>query len=138
MKSSFALLPIASMMATGATMLPALAPIAVAKEQVDPGKRLFLQCRACHTLAPGEPHKVGPNLGKILGAKAAQKPGYKYSKALSQSGLVWDYKTMDHWIENPSAVLVGHKMVYFGMKDPAQRRMLIRYLSRETKSGDPK
>ena len=29
---------------------------------VQRGKKLFIQCRACHSLKEHEPHKVGPNL----------------------------------------------------------------------------
>ena len=35
------------------------------------GRKLYLQCRACHSLKENEPHKIGPNLFKIIGSKQA-------------------------------------------------------------------
>lgn len=99
------------------------------------GAREWLQCRACHTLKDGEPHKLGPNLAGIMGARAGTRSGYDYSNALSRSQLVWNRANMDRWIENPNAVLRGHKMVYVGMRDPAKRRALINYITSETRRG---
>jgi cytochrome c len=99
----------------------------------DLGKRAFLQCRACHNLKAGEPHKVGPNLHGFMGTKAGELGGFNFSDALKKSGLVWDDKTLDRWIENPSALVKGHKMAYIGMRDPKQRAALIEFLKRETK-----
>ena len=87
------------------------------------GDRLWFQCRACHTLKEGEPHKLGPNLHGFI----------KYSKALSNSGLVWNEPTLDRWIEKPNDVLKGHRMSYVGMKDGGKRALLIKYMKKETR-----
>ena len=40
------------------------------------GQRQFLQCRACHTLKAGEPHRTGPKLNCMFWAKSGTRPGY--------------------------------------------------------------
>ncbi len=92
------------------------------------GPRLYLQCQSCHSLAAGAPHKVGPNLNGVIGAKAASRPGYAYSPALTASGLVWDDATLDRWLAKPSAVVAGSKMLYPGMPSAPDRQALIAYL----------
>ena len=100
----------------------------------DPGQRLWLQCRACHSLKAGEPDKAGPNLNKLFGAKAASlRPTYAYSPALKASGLVWNEATLDAWLRQPAGLVRGNRMAYAGMTDPAQRKVLIAWLKRETK-----
>ena len=110
----------------------AAAPVTAAPAP-DPGQRLFLQCQACHSLARGAPHKVGPNLYGTIGAPAASRPGYAYSAALKNSGIRWDDATLDRWLERPSAVVRGNKMIYNGMARPEQRRALIGYLKKASR-----
>lgn len=97
------------------------------------GKVLFLQCRACHTLKQGEPHRVGPNLHGLFDKKAAFADGFAYSDVLKAAQLVWTTETLDHWLEKPAHLVPGNKMAYAGMKAKADRDILIRYLKEETK-----
>jgi len=92
------------------------------------GKRLFLQCQACHSLKKDEPHKLGPNLAGVAGAKAASREGYVYSPALAKSGLTWDDATLDRWLERPSALVPGNKMVFAGLPRADDRRAVVAYL----------
>jgi len=96
------------------------------------GKRLFLQCRACHSLERKEPHKIGPNLYNFFGRKAGSQKKYKYSSQLTESGIMWDYENLDQWLENPQALIPENKMVYVGMRNPQDREDLIAYLLKET------
>jgi cytochrome c len=93
------------------------------------GAKLFLQCRACHTVAPGAAHTVGPNLAGVMGAKAATRPGYNYSPALKKANLTWDKATMDAWLTRPAKLVPGNKMAFAGMSNPQQRADMIAYLS---------
>jgi len=93
------------------------------------GETAWIQCRACHSLEAGAPHKLGPNLAGIIGQPAASRAGFSYSPALRAAGLVWDRATLDRWIEKPSAVLKGHRMVFMGMPDPARRAALIDHIA---------
>jgi len=96
------------------------------------GKVLFLQCRACHSLEAGGANKVGPNLHGFLGRKAGLAPGFSYSDAVAQSGIVWSAEALDHWLERPSDFLPGNRMVFVGIRKPEDRANLIAYLQRET------
>jgi cytochrome c len=97
------------------------------------GKRLFLQCQACHSVAAGQPHKVGPNLHGTMGAKAASRPGYVYSAALRNSKITWTDAAMDAWLAKPAATVPGNKMVYTGLAKAEDRAALIAYLKRATR-----
>jgi cytochrome c len=100
----------------------------------DPDQRLWLQCRACHTLKAGEPDKTGPNLHRLFGAKAATlRPSYAYSSALKASAIVWNEQTLDAWLRQPAALVRGNRMAYAGLADPAQRKSLIVWLKHETR-----
>ncbi len=96
------------------------------------GKVLFLQCRACHSLEAGGANKVGPNLHGFLGRKAGLAPGFSYSDAVTQSGIVWSAEALDHWLERPSEFLPGNRMVFVGIRKPEDRANLIAFLKRET------
>ncbi len=93
------------------------------------GGRLFLQCRACHTVGPAENSGVGPNLNGVVGAKAASRAGYSYSPAMAKSGLVWTPATLDTFLTKPSALVPGTKMPFAGVASPKSREDLIAYLA---------
>jgi len=92
------------------------------------GKRLFLQCQACHVLAGDAEGTVGPSLGAVVGRKAAALGDYDYSAALLASGLVWNEATLDRWLEHPNALVPGTKMIFAGVASAADRAALIAYL----------
>lgn len=98
------------------------------------GKFQFIKCRACHTLAPGERHMVGPNLGNLFGGQAGTKEGFGYSDAMRTSGLMWTTQTLDSFIERPQAVVDGTAMIFAGIKGHQQRADLIAYLKENTQA----
>ncbi len=95
-------------------------------------------CRECHS-ALKDDNRLGPTLYGVVGRKAATQPGYNYSPALRDSGLVWTEKVLDQWIENPGAVAAGNNMQppYPGVADPAIRAKIIAFLKSDTVSGTP-
>ncbi len=97
------------------------------------GRLLYLQCRACHGVAAGEPHKVGPNLHGVLGSKAASRAGFAYSDALEGADLTWDPATLDRWLVKPSAVVPGNTMAFAGIPKPEDRAAIIAYLTLATR-----
>ena len=128
-------MPALALLAAGSAGLLA-APVAVAV-QAPPaaapnpvrGGQLFLQCRACHTVAPGGGHTVGPNLAGVVGAKAGTRAGYDYSPALVKSGLTWNAAALDAFIKRPSQAVPGNKMAFAGVADARARADLIAYLT---------
>jgi cytochrome c len=98
------------------------------------GAKLYLQCRACHTVGAADKSGVGPNLYGVVGAKAASKPGYSYSPALSKKGIVWTPATLDAFLTKPMAYVPGTKMAFGGVVKPEARADIIAFLA-TLKSG---
>ena len=96
------------------------------------GRKLYLQCRACHSLKENEPQKIGPNLFKIIGSKAGRMKGYNYSDALSKSEIVWTIENLDLWLEKPYEIIPGNRMVFSGMRKQEDRNDLIAYVYDQT------
>ena len=97
------------------------------------GRILFLQCTACHSLKEGEEHKVGPNLHRVIGAPAAQKPGYNFTDSLKESGIVWSRQNLSRFLADPYDLVPGTAMVFIGIERGADRAALIDYLEQETR-----
>lgn len=85
-------------------------------------------CGQCHQLNAGL-NKKGPQLMNIYGAPAAQLKDYTYSQGLTQSGWVWDAKTLDPYIADTQEVMPNSKMLSDPMPDAKERTDLIAYLS---------
>ena len=98
------------------------------------GKRVFAQCRSCHTVADGGPNLVGPNLHGLFERRIGTRPGYTYSAAAKAAGFQWEPARLDQWLADPRGFLPGTKMAFAGVKDPAGRRDVIAYLLVETKA----
>jgi len=85
-------------------------------------------CRTCHSIKEGD-HRIGPSLHRIFGGKAGTRPGFNSSAALKNSGLTWDEKSLDRFIENPEAVAPNNAMKpYAGLPDAAARKQIVDYL----------
>ena len=92
------------------------------------GKKLFTKCKACHNVDAPK-NKVGPHLVGIVGRTAGTADGYtKYSKAIKDSGIVWDEANLDKWLTNPKGMYPGTKMIYPGLKKAEDRANVIEYL----------
>jgi cytochrome c len=133
--AAVALAGLATLLCAGA-LLPA-STVAAAGEPPDAaakrGERLFLQCRACHSLASETAGKIGPPLQGLLGRQSGKWPGFRYSSALAAADLTWDEATLDRWLASPAALVPGTAMVYAGLPKPEDRRALIAYLREATR-----
>ncbi len=92
------------------------------------GAIVFLQCRACHAIKPGDPHKIGPNLAGVAGAAAASRPGYAYSPALAGAKIRWTDDRLDAFLQSPATAVPGTKMAFAGLKRPEDRVAVIQFL----------
>jgi len=96
------------------------------------GRRVFAQCRSCHTTDEGAGNRVGPNLHGVFGREIGSVEGFNYSQAVQDADFVWDGERLDHWLQNPQTFLPGNRMAFAGVRDEAQRRDVIAYLMAET------
>lgn len=90
------------------------------------GKVVFEQCAACHAL--DDPMSSGPSLKGMFGRKAGSRDDFRYSAAMTRSGIVWDAATLDAYLADPQAYIVGNRMSFAGMTEKADRDDLIAYL----------
>ncbi|QGZ94988.1 c-type cytochrome [Terricaulis silvestris] len=96
------------------------------------GRRVFAQCRSCHTIDAGGGNRVGPNLHGVFGREIGTAEGFTYSQAVQDANFVWDADHLDHWLANPQTFLPGNRMAFAGVRDETQRRDVIAYLMAET------
>ena len=90
------------------------------------GKTLFARCSACHAVT--EQNKVGPHLlSGVFGRTAETAAGARYSKAMTASGMTWDERTLDAFLNEPTKVLPGTTMSA-KLPNPQDRADVIAYL----------
>lgn len=91
------------------------------------GEKVFLRCKACHTLEAGA-HKVGPSLAGVFGRKAGSAEGFKYSEPMAKADIVWDDATLDAYLANPKKYIPGNRMAFPGLSKEQDRANVIAYL----------
>ncbi|OSJ32515.1 cytochrome c family protein [Bradyrhizobium japonicum] len=96
-------------------------------QDAEHGKAVFKACATCH--ATDHANRVGPGLGTVVGRTAGTVPGFHYSNAMKNSGVIWDAKTLDAYLEAPQKVVPGNSMPYGGLKDATDRTDLVAYLT---------
>ena len=118
--------------ALGAIMAIGLLTSAAQADDKAAGKKVFNKCKACHTLEEGGKKRVGPNLYGIIGRAAGTSEGFKYSKAMTESGIVWDEAQLGAFLTKPKDVVPKTKMAFPGIKKPEQLENLLAYIIEET------
>ena len=96
------------------------------------GEVLGFACAACHRFRAHEGTLIGPHLEGVFGRTAGSVPGFNYSPALKESGLVWTPRSLEAWLANPSGFVEGTTMAFTGYRSADDRRDLIAYLLRAT------
>ena len=91
----------------------------------DLGKKVFKKCKSCHSFTK---NKLGPSLGNIIDQKAGIVEGFKYSKAMKNSYIIWNACTLDGFLKKPKKYIKGTKMRFAGLKKKSHRDALIEYL----------
>ena len=104
---------------------------------IDHGKMVFKKCAACHSVLKGGGNKIGPALWGVIGRKAGSISDYKYSKAMSGFGKIWDFEGMNTFLNKPKDYVKGTKMAYAGLKKEKDRASIILYLNEQGDSPLP-
>lgn len=100
----------------------------MAQANAENGKKIAKKCVSCHSFDQGGPHKIGPNIHKIMGAAKASKEGFAYSGALKAVGGVWDKESMYAFLNKPSKAVPGTKMSFAGLRKPEDIADVMAYL----------
>ena len=89
------------------------------------GKKVFKRCVSCHSFTKT---KIGPPLGNIFDKKAGSVIGFKYSKPMKSSDIIWNDCTLDKFLKKPRKYMKGTKMMFSGLKKKSHREAVIKYL----------
>jgi cytochrome c len=90
------------------------------------GEHVFAKCAPCH--AKNNTAGLGPGLLGVIGRQAGSMAGFRYSRAMKNSNIVWDEKSLDAFIAAPQTALPGTTMPFSGLQDQQERTDLIAYL----------
>jgi len=101
-----------------------LTSVAYADNKVS-GEKVFKRCVACHSFTKT---KIGPPLGNIFDKKAGSVIGFKYSKPMKSSDIIWNDCTLDKFLKKPRKHIKGTKMMFSGLKKKSHREAVIKYL----------
>jgi cytochrome c len=94
-------------------------------QDIEMGKQVFSACAPCH--APDQ-NGVGPKIGGVLNRPAGSVEGFRYSRAMKNSKIVWDEKSLDAYLAEPQKLVPGNLMPFSGIADAQKRSDLIVYL----------
>ena len=89
------------------------------------GEKVFKRCVSCHSFTKT---KIGPPLGNIFDKKAGSVIGFKYSKPMKSSDIIWNDCTLDKFLKKPRKHIKGTKMMFSGLKKKSHREAVIKYL----------
>ena len=123
------------LIATAAITIQTWAALA---QDAQKGQMVFNMCLPCHSIGPGAQTKVGPELNGLDGRHSGSVPGFDYSDANKNSGIVWNENTFKKYIQSPQGVIPGTKMIFPGVKNEQQVNDLWAYISQFTADGGKK
>ena len=102
------------------------------------GEALFLEhCSACHTVIERVRDKSGPNLHGLFGRRAgSEEYSAGFTEEMVSSGLTWEVATLQAFVNSPSRMVRGTKMVFRGLPEFDERIDLACYLAQFTNERD--
>jgi cytochrome c len=94
------------------------------------GEQVYHRCQGCHSI---DRNRIGPMHKGLFGRPAGSVPGFDYSAAMKNSGIVWTPATLDLFLQGPRQMVPGTKMTFIGVPKAQDRADLIAYLKVATK-----
>ena len=98
----------------------------------------FRKCAGCHKIEEGKKGGMGPNLWGIYGSPAGQVEGYRYSKWLKESGIVWNRESLQAWLSDRKTreeyfgkEVFKTKMMWTGIKKEEDMTTILDYLEKQ-------
>ena len=98
----------------------------------------FRKCAGCHKIEEGKKGGMGPNLWGIYGSPAGQVEGYRYSKWLKESGIIWDRESLQAWLSDRKTreeyfgkEVFKTKMMWTGIKKEEDMTTILDYLEKQ-------
>ena len=98
----------------------------------------FRKCAGCHKIEEGKKGGMGPNLWGIYGSPAGQVEGYRYSKWLKESGIIWDRESLQAWLSDRKTReeyfgkdVFKTKMMWTGIKKEEDMNVILDYLEKQ-------
>ena len=116
--------------AVSAPKVAVAAPVTglIALASAETGEKVARKCVACHTFVQGGANKIGPNLYNVIGGAVARNADFSYSSALRESGVTWDYETLNQYLWKPAKAIPGNRMSFAGLSRDTDRAAIIAYL----------
>ena len=111
----------------GALLATGAASPVLAEGDAAAGEKVFRKCKACHVVDK-EQNRVGPHLVGVVGREAGAVEDFKYSKALKESGIVWDEENLKKYLADPRGFIKGNRMAFAGLKKEEDLADVIAYL----------
>ena len=106
----------------------ALAPAFAADESTSPGRKVFeSRCVSCHESSPPSTATLGPGLAGIVGRKAGSGNSGVHSRALAESGIVWNRGSLRSFLSDPGRAVPGTIMP-MRVENPKEIEDLLNYL----------
>jgi len=114
--------------AYAALALAALIGAAIAEDRVQSGRQVFEQrCRNCHGGTAPADYPIGPSLSGIIGTKAGTQDSGTHSRAIMDSGIVWNRESLRRFLSNPQRETPG-ALMFVRVTNAAELESLLDYL----------
>src|SRR6201987_281018 len=107
-------------------------------QDVAKGEASFRKCLPCHSIGDDAQNKIGPELNGIDGRHSGSVPGFEYSDANKNSGIVWNEEIFSEYIKDPRAKIPGTKMIFAGIKNEQEIKDLWAYINQYDAEGNIK
>ncbi len=108
----------------------------IAGATVEDGTKVAKKCQSCHTFDQGERNGTGPNLYNIVGAplEGRDRGDFKLSDSILAGATVWDYDTLNAYLEDPKNIAPQGTMSFVGLRKPKDRASIIKFLMSKTEN----